>query len=600
MKRFLALTLALALALTLVTCGAQAANQTATVKGGWLRLRAAPSMDAMVLGSYYTGTQVTVLGTVGAWYHVRTASGMDGYMYGAYLTVGAPAYTTSGDTAYVTSHNGKGVRLRTGPGTAYGVIGLYNVGTKVSILSYGSEWHYIAIGGQRGYMMAAYLTAKPVSVPTAPPVSSGYTAYVTSQNGKSVRLRSGAGTDYDVLGNYPVGTQVTVLNYGSKWSYIRIGNRVGYMMSQFLTTTTVGSTISSVSLNTYSPQVGTRLTASVTPASATVNYQWYDDLGNLLSYASSYTVTSAQVGRRIFVQVYGYGNTSGSKASSYTSPVVSGTPSDGGVTRVYELRSVSISNASPTVGDTLYASVSPNGATASYSWYWENGTPIMTGSAYTVQPNDVGHRIHCVAIGTGNTTGSATSADTDAVKNKVLTYQLTSVGLSNANPKVGDQITATAYPEGSTAAYAWYRENGQLVGSGRSYTVQNADEGFRLYCVATGTGNCTGMVNSPYTANVAVNSARLSGKVTLPNGSVVGMVLQPTVELTVDLNPMMLNYQWYQNGVLVGTGATLVLTQDMAGDDIRLVVQAAPGSGYTGEIGSNYCYVQSGVNAQPY
>ena len=126
MKRLLAILTVLALLLTMVPMvsmpTAEATTyKTATVKGGWLRLRNAPSFDGAVLGSYYTGTVVTILGTAGSWYHVQTAKGLTGYMYGAYLTVKS---TPSGGTAYVTSTNGLGVRLRAGPGTAYSVNGV--------------------------------------------------------------------------------------------------------------------------------------------------------------------------------------------------------------------------------------------------------------------------------------------------------------------------------------------------------------------------------------------------------------------------------------------------------------------------------------------
>ena len=89
-KRFLAMCLALMLCvgvLTLPTQAAQAASTTATVKGGWLRLRAQPSFDAVTITSYYTGTVVKVLGTSGKWYQVTAPDGRSGYMYGDYLTV---------------------------------------------------------------------------------------------------------------------------------------------------------------------------------------------------------------------------------------------------------------------------------------------------------------------------------------------------------------------------------------------------------------------------------------------------------------------------------------------------------------------------------
>lgn len=595
MKRLLAICLAV---LLMVSClpaqhAFAATYQTATVKGGWLRLRAAASFNGQVLGNYFTGTEVTVLGTSGAWYHVRTQSGQEGYMYGAYLTVttsGSTNNQTAGTAAYVVSQNGKGVRLRSGPGTAYGVLGLYDIGTRATILTYGTDWHYIRIGNQTGYMMAAYLstgsapTAKPTDTPS---YGTGYTAYVTSQNGKAVRLRAGRGTEYDVIASYEVGTKVTVLEYAYDWCYISVGANTGYMMTEFLTTKAVGNTVTDVVLSTYTPTVGTRITATVYPAGATVSYQWMDDNGTLLSYASSYTVTSAQQGRRIYLQVTGYGSSTGSVKSSYTA-AVAGSNVPNNITSAYQLKGITVSSTKPRVGDTIYASVTPEGASASYAWYSDNGLLLGTGNNYTVQSVAVGHSVYCVAIGTGNTSGTVTSQFTDQVENKAATYTVQSVQLNNLMPVVGDVVTATVKPDGASVTYAWYREDGRQLALNRSYTVQTQDAGYKLYCVAVGSGDTTGAATSAYTAAVTNPSQALSGTVSIANGATVGSELKPTLSL----NSSNVTYQWYQNGVLIGTGATLILTESMVGDDVRLVVQAIPGSGYTGEVGSNYCYVQ--------
>ena len=127
----------------------------ATVVGGWLRLRSAPNFSASTITSYYTGTQVEILGSSGGWYKVQTPDGRTGYMYGNYLRMGGSV--PSEGTAYVTSYNGYGVRLRTGPGTGYRIIRTYAVGTPVTVLERGTYWSRISIGGTVGYMMSQFL-----------------------------------------------------------------------------------------------------------------------------------------------------------------------------------------------------------------------------------------------------------------------------------------------------------------------------------------------------------------------------------------------------------------------------------------------------------
>ena len=60
-------------------------------------------------------------------------------------------------------------------------------------------------------------------------------ATITSENGKGVNLREGPGTGYKKIDAYPIGTTVQVLQQGSEWSQIQLGDSVtGWMMSRFL------------------------------------------------------------------------------------------------------------------------------------------------------------------------------------------------------------------------------------------------------------------------------------------------------------------------------------------------------------------------------
>lgn len=601
MKRMIALCAALMLIVNILPVpSAHAADiQIGIVKGGWLRLRETASFSAKTLASYNTGTQVTILSSSGAWYRVQGPDLLVGYMYGSYLDVkkvsstgSASSGAVSGTTAYVTSQNGKGVRLRAEASLNGEVIGFYNVGTRCTILSAGTYWHYISIGSQKGYMMAEYLTTSsgPSSTVTVPstPSSGSYAAYVTSKNGKGVNLRETASRTSRSLGLYPVGTLITVLGYGSTWCSVQIAGKTGYMMTSYITTqkpaANAQTTVTGIVLNSYTPAVGNTLYATVTPSGATVSYQWIDDTGRLLSSNSSYTVGAEMVGRRLYVKVTGYGSYQGTSSSSYTTAV------QAAASTVTNITAVRLSNTSPKAGDTVTATAVPEGANADYYWYRDDMTLVCTNRSYQTQSSDVGHKLYCVAVGTGNATGSAASQYTSAVEQtaSAQTYRLNTVSINNVNPKTGDLLTATVTPAEATATYTWYRDDDAVVSTNRTYTVQQSDVGHQLYCWANGTGNTTGSATSAFTSPVQGTLVAITGSVSLPNGAVVGATLTPTLSL----NTNNVTYQWYQNGVLIGTGATLYLTDAMAGSDIRLVVQAAPNSGCSGEVGSNYCLVQ--------
>jgi hypothetical protein len=236
----------------------------------------------------------------------------------------------------------------------------------------------------------------------------------------------------------------------------------------------------------------------------------------------------------------------------------------------------------------------PAGATFSCRWYNNYGTLLSNATTYTVQNTDVGYCLMVQVTGTGTTTGSAASGYTaQVIYGGPVATALTGVTLSTQNPTVGQTVTAAAQPAGATATYVWRRSDGVAVGSSASYTVQSGDAGYNLFCIATGSGSYTGTVASSYTAQIPASNPtqRLNGSVTLPNATVAGVTLSPMMVL----NSTQVTYNWQQNGVTVGTGATLYVTPAMAGSDIRLTVTAQTGSGYEGQVSSNYCLVQSSV-----
>ena len=62
--------------------------------------------------------------------------------------------------------------------------------------------------------------------------------YATVRGG-GLNLRQTASLDAKVLGQYPTGTWITVLEAGKTWSRVSVDGKTGYMMSKYLNTATV-------------------------------------------------------------------------------------------------------------------------------------------------------------------------------------------------------------------------------------------------------------------------------------------------------------------------------------------------------------------------
>ncbi len=224
---------------------ASAATRTYFVHGtSWLRLRQLPSTSSTILASYRRDFALSSYTKYNAdWAYVRFTDGHEGYVMRKYLK------SSKSFTAYITTNK---TILRTGPAKTFAQITKMQRGTKVTCLTSGANWNYIKLkDGTYGYVNKNYLTTQyiappgptaspaPTFEPTPTPTAfAAYDAFITSANGRSVNIRSGAGTGYAVIASLAVGTEVRVVDQiNATWSRIRFdGNQFGYVQSKYLTT----------------------------------------------------------------------------------------------------------------------------------------------------------------------------------------------------------------------------------------------------------------------------------------------------------------------------------------------------------------------------
>ena len=225
-KRLLTAMLSLSLAAAPLCAGQ--ASEYATVKGGGLNLRQTASLDAKVLGQYWTGTWVEILEAGETWSKVKV-DGKVGYMMSKYLNNGA-----TGSVLYVRTNTGIGLNLRQGPSMDSAIITSFPINTAVTVLQRGPNWHKVQVSDKTGYMATRYLVSSKAPSYTKP-VDKPFTATLKNINGGSVvNFRLYPGMKTKVLKVVPVGTKVTVLEMGENWSKVELDGQRGYVSTYFL------------------------------------------------------------------------------------------------------------------------------------------------------------------------------------------------------------------------------------------------------------------------------------------------------------------------------------------------------------------------------
>lgn len=227
-KKSFRLLSALLAAAMLLTPLAVSASEYATVKGGGLNLREKASLQAKVLGQYWTGTWIEIIEKGDEWCKVKVA-GKEGYMMTKYLNTGA-----SSATLYVRTNTGIGLNLRAAPSMDAAIITSFPINTAVKVLQRGTAWHKVSVSEQEGYMSSKYLSASKAPSYTKP-LETPVAAKLKNINGGSVvNFRLYPGMKTKIIKAYPVGTEVTVLEKGVNWSKVEIDGQQGYVSTYML------------------------------------------------------------------------------------------------------------------------------------------------------------------------------------------------------------------------------------------------------------------------------------------------------------------------------------------------------------------------------
>lgn len=245
-------------------------TQWATVTGSEsLNLRSGGSYSDSVIGSIPGGTVIPVLSNNGSWAYVQYGQ-QPGYCAVSYLTLSStyPAEITgSGSSAMVSLGSANSSAPLYATASTQGTV-ILNVdhGTQVDVLSNDGSWCRVTVGSVTGYMLTSVLDFGSIGVaPTEPPVTEDERYAIVASEASTLNLRSGPGTNYNVIAEIPKGTQIVVTSYGSEWCAVRWGSLTGYVMTQYLSFETTSPTPTP----TTAPTPTATPTPSFTPVEAT-------------------------------------------------------------------------------------------------------------------------------------------------------------------------------------------------------------------------------------------------------------------------------------------------------------------------------------------
>lgn len=216
----------------------EAAGYVATANSDML-VYSGPSANYSVLWALARGAEVTVQSVVNGWAKFAVSNTYGYAPISGFTKVGSatpsplpnplpvptvPAATDEGNY-YATST----VNVRSGPSTAYGIVGELSYGDRVTVAGSSGNWYRINWNNAYAYVSSTYL--RPLTAYSPPASSTPDGGYYATAN---VNVRSGPSTRYAVVGGLTAGQAVSVTGTSGSWYKIAWSSGTAYVSSAYL------------------------------------------------------------------------------------------------------------------------------------------------------------------------------------------------------------------------------------------------------------------------------------------------------------------------------------------------------------------------------
>lgn len=210
-----------------------------------VKLRAAPSGSAQVLGQYFDGVPVDVLSAEGAWAHVSIA-GREGYMMRDFLEPATGPEPFPGLSGFVRFPDADGATaLYAAPDAGAEVLARIPAESVVVLGTVGQDFLHVSLNGMTGFVSSSAVSQTDnfaaVTVDTGSADGMLNLRARPDKSGERVAQLYGGVTLYVLFDDH--------VAYDG-WERVRVGNAEGYVMADFLSYSSAGA-------EAYLPPLGT-------------------------------------------------------------------------------------------------------------------------------------------------------------------------------------------------------------------------------------------------------------------------------------------------------------------------------------------------------
>ncbi|ULT55791.1 SH3 domain-containing protein [Neobacillus drentensis] len=212
-----------------------ASSGTVTISTDTVNVRSGPGLSYPLTFIVKRGEKYSIVKETGDWIEIKLALGQTGWIVNWLVTKDNETNSEQASTSTgkkMAKANTDQLRIRSGPGTSFPIVGFINQGQEVTILDQNENWYKITSSFGEGWVIREFLDIQTGNSPSA----SSSNPKMGTVTADTINIRTEASASSPIIGKLTYGTNVTIISKQNSWLEISYSSLKGWVKAEFIET----------------------------------------------------------------------------------------------------------------------------------------------------------------------------------------------------------------------------------------------------------------------------------------------------------------------------------------------------------------------------
>lgn len=204
-------------------------NGTASIKADLINVREGPGLSYRVVSKVKKGDTLPLVKEEGDWLLVEVSSGKSGWVANWLVSKTSNPSVSNNSSNITVATNG--LRVRSGPGTGFSVIGTLSNGAVLQVLEQDGTWIKVKIPSGDGWVAKEFVQITPGNEVSQKKNSTSIKGVITAD---SLNVRSSPSMQSEIIGKLTNGETIHILSEQGTWVEIQYSGKKAWINGEFV------------------------------------------------------------------------------------------------------------------------------------------------------------------------------------------------------------------------------------------------------------------------------------------------------------------------------------------------------------------------------